>query len=165
MKSCLQNEDMRGTGKIDFRRLISEAEKRNDVKGVRDVVVLHLVREVGLKRGEISGLDMEDFDVENRTLRVKKQFLTLPETTTVVFKAWIRIRGTGRGPMFTNFDRARKGDGRLTGTGIYQIIRRLGKETGIHSGPEQLRHVAIRTFRKEWPGPWKPIKEFGEKLF
>ncbi len=66
----------------------------------------------------------------------------LPDVTARALTEWILIRGTEDGPVFTNFDHARKGN-RLTGTSICRIIRKLGKEIGIQTGPHGIRHTAI----------------------
>jgi integrase/recombinase XerC len=52
------------------------------------------------------------------------------------------VRGQEPGPLFTNFDRARKGR-RLTGTSIYRLVRGLGRRAGLTVRPHGLRHAAI----------------------
>ena len=47
---------------------------------------------------------------------------------------WIAQRGPRPGPLFTNFDRARKGDGRLTAGHVYKIVRGLGERVGVRQG-------------------------------
>jgi integrase/recombinase XerC len=57
--------------------------------------------------------------------------------------AWLEVRGTEPGPLFTNVDRAGKGL-RLTGTSVYRVIRELGRRSGAgHVRPHGLRHTAI----------------------
>src|SRR5262249_29404237 len=48
-------------------------------------------------------------------------------------------------PLLTqeSINRAKKGDGRLTGSALYQIVRRLGAAVGLKTGPHALRHSAI----------------------
>ena len=50
--------------------------------------------------------------------------------------------GEEPGPLFLNFDRAGKGQ-RLTGRGLYSMIRKLGESLGIKVWPHGLRHAAI----------------------
>ena len=54
-----------------------------------------------------------------------------------------RSHGIDRGPLFINFDRAGKGNGRLTSTSLYRIVRDLGKKIDLKVRPHGLRHAAI----------------------
>jgi integrase/recombinase XerC len=49
------------------------------------------------------------------------------------------------GPLFTSFDRARKGSGRLTGKAVYRVVVTLGRTAGIRTWPHGLRHLGIST--------------------
>jgi integrase/recombinase XerC len=42
-----------------------------------------------------------------------------------------------------NMDRAGKGNGRLTGNGLFKIVRGLGQKNGLKVRPHGLRHTAI----------------------
>jgi len=53
------------------------------------------------------------------------------------------MRGQDPGPLFLNLDRARKGQGRITGKSIYQIVRGLGEKVGVKTRPHGIRHTAI----------------------
>jgi integrase/recombinase XerC len=60
----------------------------------------------------------------------------------VVLRAWLEQRGLEQGPLFLNFDRARKGR-RLTSTSIYRIVRELGERVQVMARPQGIRHAAI----------------------
>ncbi|MBI4578583.1 MAG: preprotein translocase subunit SecY [Planctomycetes bacterium] len=75
--------------------------------------------------------------------RRQPDVLALPEPTQAALHAWLTVRGWHPGPVFTNFDRARKGSGRLTGTSLYRIVRTLGAQVGFTVRPHGLRHTAI----------------------
>jgi site-specific recombinase XerD len=57
-------------------------------------------------------------------------------------RAWIEVRGRHAGLLFANLDRHTKG-GRLTGQGLYKIIRGLGESAGISTRPHGIRHATI----------------------
>jgi integrase/recombinase XerC len=46
-------------------------------------------------------------------------------------------------PLFSSLDRAKKGNGRLSGAGLYDIVRSFGTKAGIRMWPHGLRHSAI----------------------
>ena len=75
--------------------------------------------------------------------RTQKESLTLPPETKTALEAWLVIRGDAAGPLFYSFDRSRKGNRRLTGPGLYDIVRSLGRKTGLRAWPHGLRHAAI----------------------
>jgi integrase/recombinase XerC len=141
--------DTRGPGRDGFRRMLSVLAGRQDAKGVRDRALLRCLYDLGLRRKEVVGLDLHDLDLEAGTVlilgkgRTTKEKLTLPAPTQRALRAWVRVRGDTPGPLFTSLDRAKKGDGRLSGSAVYQIVRRLGQAVGLKTWPHALRHSAI----------------------
>ena len=140
--------DTRGPGRSGVRLLLEHLERRKDRKALRDRAVLRLLYDLGLRRGEVAGLDVEDVDLDGGTLavlgkgRTQKTKLTLPGPTKEAIRQWLEARGMEPGPLFTNLDRAGKGC-RLTGTSLYRIVRRLGEKVGLRVRPHGLRHTAI----------------------
>lgn len=140
--------DTRGPGRQGFRRLLEEAESRTGKKALRDRAILRLLHDLALRRAEVVSLDLEDVDLEGGAIsvlgkgRTQKERLSLPEPTRDALAAWIGARGTEPGPLFLNFDRAGKGK-RLTGTGLYLMVRDLGRKAGITVRPHGLRHAGI----------------------
>lgn len=140
--------DTRGPGRDGFYRLLTAATAQENGKGVRDRAILRLLYDLALRRGEVVALNLDDLDLEAGTLAVtgkgqtEKLVMTLPEPTKRALSDWLTVRGTEPGPLFYNFDRARKGK-RLTGTSLYRLIRRLGEKSGIKTRPHGLRHTAI----------------------
>jgi len=141
--------DTRGPGRSGFRCLLDELSSRKDDKAIRDRAILRLLYDLGLRRGEVVSLDLEDLDLDKGVLAVRgkgeeqKTMLTVPDPTREALCCWVAARGDSPGPLFHNFDRARKGQGRLTGTGVYRIVRDLGDRAGIKVRPHGLRHTAI----------------------
>lgn len=141
--------DTKGPGLTAFCQIMEKLNERNNAKTKRDRAIFRLLYDLGLRREEAARLDIGDVDLKAGTLAVigkgaaEKQILSLPEPTQNVLKDWLEVRGTASAPLFTNFDHAGKGQERITGTGIYLMVRGLGQKLGIHVRPHGIRHTAI----------------------
>ncbi len=160
--------DTEGPGTRNVRRMLSligtrkkkrtKRDKQEAVnsKAIRDFAIVRLLYDLALRRGEVVSLDMGDIDLESRKIKVKgkgkveKEILALPESTTNALREWIDVRANSDGPVFINFDRAKKGH-RLTGAAVYYIIRNLGKDIGVTTRPHGLRHSAITACVDQFP--------------
>ena len=151
-----QYRDTAGPGTRNVRRMFNIVQGRQDAKGLRDFAILRLLYDLALRRGEVVALDLEDLDLESRVIKIlgkgrtEKEILTLPQPTVDALRAWLEVRGSDGVPLFTNFDRAGKG-GRLTGTAVYQIVRKLGQELGIKTRPHGIRHSSISACVAQFP--------------
>jgi integrase/recombinase XerC len=145
-----ESRNTSGPGKTGTLKLLEEASKRKDAKGLRDKALLHLLYDLALRRSEVVGLDLEDVDLERKTIRVlgkgrlQKQTLTVPVRTRDVLALWVGVRGDWDGPLFVNFhhDGTIKGK-RLTADGLYYIVKYFGEKTGQKVRPHGLRHTSI----------------------
>jgi integrase/recombinase XerC len=141
--------DTRGPGRVGFRNMLQVLDRRKDSKAVRDRAILRCLFDLGLRRAEVLHLDLHDLDLRTGTLavlgkgRTQKELLTLPPETKAAIEAWLILRGDGSGPLFNSLDRAKKGNGRLSGAGLYDIVRKLGSKAGLRVWPHGLRHAAI----------------------
>ena len=105
--------------------------------------------DLALRRGEVASLRLEDADLVGRRIWIKgkgrngaKEVVTLPAATAAALGQWLEVRGIESGPLFTNFDHARKGAG-LTGSAIWYLVRRVGEKAGVSTRPHGIRHAAI----------------------
>ncbi len=101
-------------------------------------------------RNEVISLDMDDVNLENKTVRVlgkgnsPKEILSLPKPTTEALSRWIQVRGNFVGALFVNFHRSDKISGtRLSSTSLYRVVRDLGEKTNQTVRPHGLRHTSI----------------------
>ncbi len=142
-------KDTSGPGRRAVVTLLSDTGKSK--KAVRDRAIIRLLYDLGLRRGEVVSLDVEDVDTEAQKVRVKakghreKQTLTMPDQTTEALQAWLDVRDADQGALFINADRASKGNGRLTADGLYRMIRKRGDRAGLKVRPHGIRHTAITT--------------------
>jgi integrase/recombinase XerC len=146
--------------------MLAALDGRDDPKAVRDRALLHLLFDLALRRAEVLGLDRADLDLSDGTLavlgkgRTAKVSLTLPAETRAALAAWVRVRGPESGPLFRSFDRARKGAGRLSGTGLYLVVRELGRRTGLRVWPHALRHASITEALDLTGGDVRAVQKF-----
>jgi integrase/recombinase XerC len=157
--------DTRGPGRDGFKAMLAAAQAQRGRKALRDVALLRLLHDVGLRRGEVVRLDVADLDLAGSRVfilgkgRLQKEPLTLPEPTKAALVAWLDVRGTAAKPLFVNFDRAGKG-GRLTGAAVYYIVGGLGTKAGLTVRPHGLRHLAITSALDLTKGDVRAVKKF-----
>lgn len=139
-----QYRDTKGIGIERIRHIIKSLTSRSDIISVRDLALIRLLYDLGLRRNEVIGIDVEDIDFEKSTIlilgkgRVERQKLSLPEATKHAIQNWLTVRGNNHGPLFCPLDRANGNSiKRLTGTGLYKIAKKYG--SSVHS----YRHTAI----------------------
>jgi integrase/recombinase XerC len=159
------SRDTQGLDRDGFCAMLAAAGAQPGPKGLRDVALLRLLHDLGLRRSEAVRLDVEDIDLPgNRILilgrgRSQKEPVSLPEPTRVALATWLEARGAEPGPLFVNFDRAGKGH-RLTGTAVYHIVGRLGAKAGLAVRPQGLRHLAITTALERTNGDMRAVATF-----
>jgi integrase/recombinase XerC len=158
--------DTRGPGRVGFCQMLAALDGRDDAKAVRDRTLLHLLFDLALRRAEVLGLDLADLDLAAGTLavlgkgRTAKVPLTLPAETHAALEAWVRVRGLEGGPLFRSFNRARTGGCRLSGTGLYLVVRELGRRTGLRVWPHALRHASITEALDLTGGDVRAVQKF-----
>lgn len=142
--------DTRGPGLDGVRKILAGLADRHDPKAVRGRAIIRLLHDLALRRGELVRLDLEHLDLEAATVAVRgkgregRELLTLPHETAEALQTWVALRGGGPGPLFTNVDRAGKGQ-RLITTSVYRLVAELGQRVGVRARPYSLRHSAITT--------------------
>lgn len=156
--------DTRGPGVEGVRAMLSLSIGRGDVKGRRDAAILALLYDLGLRRREVVDLDLAHVDLAGGRLsihgkgRSEREWRTLPGPTRDDLQAWIGVRGDKAGPLFWNLDRSHA-RGRLTGRGLYAVIRSLGTAAGLRVHPHGLRHTAI-TDKLDAGGDLRAVQRF-----
>jgi integrase/recombinase XerC len=165
--------DTAGPGDAGWRAMLAEA-KRGAASGrpkpVRDLAILRLLHDLGLRRGELVALDRADVALEPGAAWVavigKGQTaatrLTLPDPTRDALAEWIGRRGEDPGPLFVRLDRAASGPDRLTDTGVFLIVRDLGPKAALPrpTRPHALRHEAITRAHDKTNGDVRTVQRF-----
>ena len=135
---------------------------RSTKAGKRDYALLLLLWGNALRRNEISTLEGRHFEGSKGTLSILgkgKQVrvtVNLPKVTVIAITDWLIARGgdmSSSRPLFTSVDFQNYGN-RLTGDGIYKIVKRLFKRAGVekHMSPHRCRHSAITAVLEKTDG-------------
>lgn len=162
--------DTRGPGLPAARRMLAAADEQEGIIGARDGVLLSLLLVLALRRGEVAGLDVGHFDRQGARLSVKgkghgdREWLTLPAGVAERIAGYLDMRGAlaTDAPLLANCDRARKGDGRLTASGIFRRVRYLARIAGVacRVSPHRLRHTAVTAALDAFRGDVRRVRRF-----
>jgi integrase/recombinase XerC len=140
--------DTKGPGLQGFRAIYDAASRQKGTLAVRNTAILRVLWSLGLRRAELIELDLAHLDQQGKRLSIlgkgrrERKWMELPAKTMEAINAWIQVRGSHDGALFTNLDRRTK-RARLSGAGLYQIVTRLGESVGIKTRPHGLRHATI----------------------
>lgn len=149
--------DTRGVNAETVKKLFQAADTGdpNDLTALRDLALLRLLCENALRRAEVCSLNVFDFRPDQRRIYVlgkgkgtQKEPETLSERAVEALQRYVTAAGHGGqpdAPLLRNVDPRPDYNGlRLTGDGIYHIVRYLGARAGVPDlTPHKLRHTAI----------------------
>jgi integrase/recombinase XerC len=143
--------DTRGPGPDGWKKLVGEAKAdASTPDGKRDLALIRLMHDCGLRRGECVALDLVDVDEGTVAIvgkgHTEKTRVTLSRPAREALAAWLAVRGDEAGPLFVRLDRASGGGlQRLTGHSVGRMVRDLGKDAGLTRSVRAhgLRHQGI----------------------
>jgi integrase/recombinase XerC len=126
--------------KDESKNLLDAPVERTEA-GLRDRALLELLYATGLRVAECCGLDLDDVDRHQGSVRVmgkggKERMVPAGDVALRALDAWLTVRGEGRGPLFTN-----PRGGRLSTRGVHRIVKSRARAAGIE------RRVTPHTFR------------------
>jgi len=129
---------------------------RQTRSGKRDYAILRLLWDNALRRQEVVGANVADFDPQRRTLAIRgkgkgsqQTLISLSLPTNEAIAQWLAELqvldlSAPANPLFIALDPAHLGH-RLTGTAIYQLVQTAAQSAGITKimSPHRIRHSAI----------------------
>lgn len=122
--------DTRGITLEEFSRLMAE------INSPRDRAFCLMMFTMGLRRFEVSGLDLEHLEGNKLWIlgkgKLEREYLTVPQKTLKVINEWLSVRGPVPGSLFG-----------LTGYSINRLIKKYGKVIGIDICSHDLRRGCI----------------------
>lgn len=128
----------------DFRKLLRTAEGRDYIDR-RDMAVLLIMFDTGIRRGELEGLRVEDVDLRDRLAYVTgkgghTRAVRFGTKTAVALDRYLRLR---RGHRSADSPALWLGqDGAMTGSGFAQVIAKRCAAAGLpRLHPHQFRHT------------------------
>jgi integrase len=105
----------------------------NSNLGARDTALLAVLT-VGLRRSEVTHLDLSDFKARSRSLTIREakgrseRIVYLPEAGVRAVQDWLLIRGKEAGPLFYPFDKGNKViQRRMSEQGVLRALQRRGE--------------------------------------
>lgn len=135
----------RGISKVDARALLASCDRRSGI-GRRDYAVLVTLLELGLRRGEVAALRLDDIDWRNGELVVRgkgarEDRLPLPADVGEAIAGYLR-RGRPASDRREVFLRARAPLGPIDAGTVSSTVRRACRRAGIAEvGAHRLRHT------------------------
>ena len=162
--------DTKGPGLRGVQTMLAVAtDHKRPEKAGRDAAILRLAYGLGLRRGEIAGLNIGHCDLMGERLHVlgkgrsEREAMTIPANVKQALSAWLRVRGTDSpdAPLFVALDNHSRGSGkRITGAGLFHIVRALGEQAGLKVRPHGLRHTAITAALDAFNGDYRQTRAF-----
>lgn len=161
-------KDMRGPGREGVAKLFAVRTDATPM-ALRDRAMVRMLFSAALRRAEVSSLNIEHIDLTRGSISVLRKGWTTRQTLSVSpnvvrdLAAWISVRGPEAGPLFFNFDTSGKGGKRLTGNGIYKVLRRVASDAGLDPKkvrPHGMRHAGITTALDATHGNIRSVMRF-----
>lgn len=124
---------------------LMKATAGTDFESRRDRAILSLFIDVGLRIAEMAGLRIVDLNMEEREITVvgkgrRPRSLRFTTPTRTDLRRYLRLRAKHSHADDASLWLGRQG--KMTGSGIYRMVRRRAEEAGIGTiHPHQLRHT------------------------
>jgi site-specific recombinase XerD len=150
-------------GESDVRILLQTSlAGRSDVQRRRDLAIMELLYASGVRRAEVTTIDLKDVDLKARELRVhgkgsKERVVVFNHSTARAIEAYLRVRPqTREEALFVG-----RGGRRLSPMHVWRIFRDIYQVSGIdqHASPHTLRH-SFATHLAENEVDLETIREF-----
>jgi site-specific recombinase XerD len=136
----------------ELQALIDVCAHDQSPAGARDAAIIAILYSCGLRRAELVGLDLADYDREAGTLKVrgkgrKERLAHVVNGAAAAMADWLTIRSDGAGPLFLPI---RKGghvkheQGRLTTQAVYHILQARAEQAGVTDlSPHDFRRTFV----------------------
>lgn len=119
------------------------ADHRTSLAKHRDIAMIYLLLDTGLRESELLSLALSDVDVSTRTVRVrhgkgdKERVVWYTEPTAAKLKGYLRLRRQKPGQWLW----ITRDDTRPCRSLLLQIVKRIGRSIGLDVSVHQLRHT------------------------
>lgn len=118
--------------------------------GLRDAGMVALLYGCGLRRSEIVGLSLEDYDRGRRTLNVvgkgrKQRTLYVNSTAFNALERWLGARGREPGPLFVRVTQSGRVTSKpLSSQAVYRLTARVARSAGVgRPSPHDFRRTFV----------------------
>jgi integrase len=133
----------------DLRRLL-KACAGTTFEDRRDVAIIRLLIDTGMRRGELAGLTVDDVDLDAGLARVlgkgrRQRIVPFGKKASRDLDRYVRMRALHRLADLPQFWLGPRGP--VTDSGVYQIVEKRAKQAGV---PDVWVHRFRHTFAHEW---------------
>ncbi|WP_339377877.1 tyrosine-type recombinase/integrase [Merismopedia glauca] len=143
--------DTSGVSLAQFKQILAAIDETS-LKGKRDRAILLLLWGNALRRSELAGCNIADFDPDSKTLRIKgkgrsqHEIVSLGTSARAAIQYWLIARGeiNPTSALFCSVNPGYK-DGRLCTQAIADIVISRSKAAGVNKkmSPHRIRHSSI----------------------
>ncbi len=135
----------------ELRALVEACARDRTLAGARDAAILAVLYVGGLRRAELSALDVGDYTPDPPTLAVRRgkgnkaRIVPLEPSAAVALDAWRRVRGQVPGRLFLPVNHGGRIQGQgMTAQAIYNVlVKRAGQAKIAHASPHDLRRSFV----------------------
>jgi integrase/recombinase XerD len=140
----------RGLSSDEILALMEVCKHDTSPAGARDAAVIGILYMCGLRRAELSGLDLADLDTKTGALKIlgkrrKERMVYLIGGALAALEDWLLIRGNKEGALFHPINLGGNiVPNRLSAQAVYTAIRKRTKEAGVaRFSPHDLRRSFV----------------------
>lgn len=128
----------------DVRRMLAACDVRTR-EGVRDAALVTVLFDTGVREGELVSMSPPDWERQSVQVDGKGGVRTIPLGTTALqsIERYMRRWGINEAPLW----QGKKG--KLTGSGVIQLVRRLSRDAGVeYKGVHAFRRAAAAQMKR-----------------
>ncbi len=119
--------------------------KGGEFKARRDMAIITLFRETGIRLAEMAGLSFEDVDLKRREALVtgkgsRQRLVRFGADSALAIDRYRRLRAQHARGYLPQLWLGAGSRGPMTDSGIYQMIERRGLQAGVEVHPHKFRH-------------------------
>jgi len=134
----------------EISALMQACEDDKTSAGIRDAAIIAVMYVGGLRREEVTALDIGDYDRETgkmiiRGKRQKERTAYLQNGAGRALEDWLNIRGTLEGALFLPVNKGGKiTNRRMTNQAIYNMLKKRAEEAGVSEfSPHDIRRTFV----------------------
>jgi integrase len=136
----------------EVRRLIEVCRRDGDLASIRDVAILALLYGTGMRRAEVAGIALGDYDPHLVSFRVmgkgnKQRMVYAPPWVREPIADWLEVRGLSEGALFTSlsYGRVDRTYRHVTPHAIWQMLKKRVAQAGVED-------LSTHDFRRTYVG-------------
>jgi site-specific recombinase XerD len=122
----------------ELRALLDACTEAGNPTGIRDAAVIAVLYAAGLRRSELAGLQLADYDPPTRALTIrhgkgdKERIVYLPTGAAAALEEWLARRGQAAGSLFVPINKGGKlGSRALSAQAVYMILTERAKQAAL----------------------------------